>query len=274
MSVAFVSETALDGAQALLRRVETESTVYLVDPRIDDFATVVVAATRVSRPPTIDVLLDPTVYRRVQRWFPAAARLGDLVADDTVSVRHLAEIDTSPVIITPEHVAPILRVGSIYRVVPAEEPTRLSALQTAVARLWDRGTAVDTDDLPRWSTLVASARETLGDSVAAGVKTALTVADETENARDFDPTRAFVLVAAARESLLLETGGWTTETNVASRATVSRKKGELEAENVLTTEQTEIPVGRPRQRLLLTDAATATLDEHGLRHLLERHAVS
>lgn len=274
MSVAFVSETALDGAQALLEGVETESTVSLVDPRIEDFATVVVAATRVSRPPTIDILLDPTVYRRVQRWFPAAARLGDLVADDAVSVRHLDELATSPVIVTPEHVAPILRVGTICRVVPAEEPTRLSSLQTAVARLWDRGTAVDTDDLPRWSTLVASARETLGDSVAAGVETALTVADETENARDFDPTRAFVLVAAARESLLLETGGWTTETNVASRATVSRKKGELEAENVLTTEQTEISVGRPRQRLLLTDAATATLDEHGLRHVLERHAVS
>src|SRR5699024_7273037 len=62
-----------------------------------------------------------------------------------------------------------------------------------------------------------------------------------------------VLVAAKHGELLYDISVWGEDVGLASRATFSRIKAQLEEEGLITTEKVPIDVGRPRMRLRLGD---------------------
>jgi len=65
-----------------------------------------------------------------------------------------------------------------------------------------------------------------------------------------------LLVAAANEVLPYDLSRWAEDIQFCSGVTLSRNKSELVDLNVVTTEKVPMDVGRPRQRLLLTEAYT------------------
>jgi predicted transcriptional regulator len=62
-----------------------------------------------------------------------------------------------------------------------------------------------------------------------------------------------LLAAAKHEELLYDISTWGEEVGMASKATFSRTKNQLEERGLIATEKVPIDVGRPRQRLLLGD---------------------
>ncbi len=72
------------------------------------------------------------------------------------------------------------------------------------------------------------------------------------------------LVAAARNEILLyDISKWGEDSGVASKATFSRKKTELEDSGLIDTENVPIDIGRPRLRLKFEDESlhNAPLEE-------------
>jgi hypothetical protein len=66
-----------------------------------------------------------------------------------------------------------------------------------------------------------------------------------------DEVAVSLLVAAKHEQLLYDISHWGEDEGVASKATFSRTKTNLEEQGLLETEKVPIDVGRPRLRLLL-----------------------
>ena len=70
---------------------------------------------------------------------------------------------------------------------------------------------------------------------------------------DLDEVTVSLLVAAKNEELLYDISKWGEDVGIASKATFSRTKSELEEAGLLDTEKVPIDVGRPRLRLKLGD---------------------
>src|SRR5699024_10009400 len=68
-----------------------------------------------------------------------------------------------------------------------------------------------------------------------------------------DEVTISLLVAATNEELLYDISKWGEDTGVASKATFSRTKTQLEEMGLIDTTKVPIDVGRPRLRLLLGD---------------------
>jgi len=85
------------------------------------------------------------------------------------------------------------------------------------------------------------------DGVLASMETARGDGD------DLDEVTVSLLVAAKNEELLYDISKWGEDVGIASKATFSRTKSELEEAGLLDTEKVPIDVGRPRLRLKLGD---------------------
>lgn len=71
--------------------------------------------------------------------------------------------------------------------------------------------------------------------------------------RNFSNANLFLAIAAYNEKLLYDISRFGEDLGIASAATFSRSKKALEDRDVLDTQKVPIDVGRPRQKLLLTD---------------------
>src|SRR5699024_1156878 len=76
-----------------------------------------------------------------------------------------------------------------------------------------------------------------------------------------------LLVAAKHEELLYDISRWGEDAGVASKATFSRKKTQLEEQGLLETEKVPIDVGRPRLRLLLGEERLREADAEELANV-------
>jgi hypothetical protein len=77
---------------------------------------------------------------------------------------------------------------------------------------------------------------------------------------DLDEVAIALLVTAKNEQLLYDVSRWGEDVGMASKATFSRTKTNLEDAGLLDTEKVPIDVSRPRQRLLLGDDALQSAD--------------
>jgi len=87
--------------------------------------------------------------------------------------------------------------------------------------------------------------------------------DSLETARGddrLDEVTVSLLVAAKNEALLYDISKWGEDTGVASKATFSRTKTQLEEKGLIETEKVPIEVGRPRLRLTLADRRLQSAD--------------
>jgi hypothetical protein len=136
-----------------------------------------------------------------------------------------------------------------------------------VEALWDDSEQYPLRTPPLTATL-DSATETLGESFGDRFERAVEWAEELPDPRAFHAIRAAVAIGAAEEQLHYEVSKWGEDTSVASKASFSRHKGDLEDRGIVRTEKVQVPMGRPRQRLFLTDEYRELLDEDGLDALL------
>lgn len=112
---------------------------------------------------------------------------------------------------------------------------------------------------PPYSVLLSELVEWFDADVRADFETALQVArDSNRPSLSLHPATICVVVGAANELEFYEVGRWAEDTRLASKATLSRKKNDLEERGVIDVEPIQGQVGRPRHRLLLGGVMTNT----------------
>ncbi|MFP4628492.1 MAG: DUF5821 family protein [Halobacteriales archaeon] len=184
------------------------------------------------------------------RSFPTASLAADLVEADRLEVRYVAEVPTSSVVVDPARLYVLL-----------EGETRAGALSTTDddlvadvrAACLDRFEGAEAFVLhtPGRQRVLATLENRLGADRRETFEGLLAALDADDTG--VDEVVISLLVAARHRDLLYDISKWGEDVGLASKATFSRKKSDLEAAGLLDTEAEPIDVGRPRLRLLLAD---------------------
>jgi hypothetical protein len=236
-------------------------TAYLVAPTVELLDTVAtIYDESPDAVPDLRVLASEAVLKTFRDDFLIASQVADLVDDDRADLRST----TSPL-----HNTLIVSDTAVVAVVTADE---------RVAALSDDDDTLTSDTVAHYSdlfdqaepfTLRTPGRTRLLETLEAEFNTSMrediqTVLDSVEaltgDADHLDAVQILLLLAARHEQLLYDISNWGEEVGVASKATFSRTKTNLEDAGLITTEKVPIDVGRPRQRLLLADEELATAD--------------
>jgi len=185
--------------------------------------------------------------------FVLASVARELLEADTLDVRAATERVDGAVVVTEGAVVSLL--------MPDEEHT--AALVTddaefvAAARerwnaLWEDGEEFNLRT-PAYTRVLDSLGEEFSSEMESDFRTVLESIENMDDEDELDEVGVSLLVAAKHEQQLYDISRWGEDTGVASKATYSRAKNQLEDQGLIATEKDPIDVGRPRLRLVLGD---------------------
>lgn len=252
----------------------TPSSVYhLVDLPWPYVAALTEAATEFdpAELPELRLLARRETLVSLRQSFLGSARAANLVEADTLAVREREPTGDTPLIVGEGRVhAPLLLDGTGAAVV-ATQGSFTEQADESVTTAWEHGEefALRTPALGRLRDTMA---EELGPELREDFDQSLARAATQRDPGDFEPVTAAVVVAAANGTLHYDLSRWGESVGLASKATFSRRKGELEELGVVTTEKVPVDMGRPRQRLHLTEEYDSVLNDHGVDELVARVA--
>jgi hypothetical protein len=119
---------------------------------------------------------------------------------------------------------------------------------------------------PPWSVVTATLTDTFRPEVCADFKTSIETLETLEDPLVNEADSA-LLVAARHELLLYNLSNWAEDIQFYSKATFSRAKNKLEDLGIVVCEDVRMAVGRPRERLTLTEEYASLSEAALLREL-------
>lgn len=257
----------------LLQEADADSEYYLVDPPWQYVSALAEAGTEFdeSELPTLQLVAQRETLVSLRQSFVAASRAANLVEAGTLGVRERNGGGDTPTIVGDERVyAPLLMDGT-GAAIAARSGSYVEHAADAATEVWESGESFSLRT-PALDRLRSTMETDLGETVRADFDNGLSTVAGQRDSESFEAVTAAVVVAAANDILHYDLSRWGEEVGLASKATFSRRKGELEDLDVVTTEKVPVEMGRPRQRLQLTNEYREMLAEHGVDELVARLA--
>ncbi|MDS0295444.1 transcriptional regulator TbsP [Halogeometricum luteum] len=234
----------------------TERSLYLVNPTVDTLERAVESLSTFAGPtPTVRVLGEKTVLREVMDDFLVASRTADLVESESLELRVLDDADGhKPNLMASESVVTtVVSADSLLAGLQTDDEEFVGAVREEYETLFEASDEykLHTPGLSRVETTIA---ERLGPECRTDFTDLLSNLQTARGGGDGpDEVAISLLVAARNEELFYDVSRWAEDIGLASKATFSRKKSELEERGLIATEKVPIDVGRPRLRLKLGD---------------------
>ncbi|RBI59673.1 hypothetical protein DMJ13_21280 [halophilic archaeon] len=227
-------------------------TVLVVNPSLQVFRTAMETAFEFDdEMPTLQVLATPDVLKTTAEDFILASQIADLIDQETLSLRTTTDIARSSLFVSDEQVMTVVPVDGGLSGLASTDEEFVETVQSAFDDDWDEGEefSLRTPPLSRVrDTLSEEFDEEVEDDFMTMLESMETVPGEED---ELDEVTITLLVAADNELLLYEISKWGEDVGLASKATFSRTKTQLEDRGLIDTEKVPIEVGRPRLRLLL-----------------------
>jgi hypothetical protein len=257
-----------DAIHELFTGIDPDQRHYLLNPPLSVLDGLGGAATTTgtSLPPLRILAQNDTLYETRHR-FPLGSRLQELIDDGQVTLRKSPVDQNTTALVSDTELTTFVVIGDLiewFRPAESGDPPGLFA---ELDELWDDSERYSLRTPPLAPTLDA-ARERLGDSFADRFTRAVEWDDELSDPTEFHAIRAAVVIGAAEEQLHYDVSKWGENAGVASKASFSRHKGDFEEGGLVRTEKVAVDMGRPRQRLFLTEEYRDLLDQEGLDALL------
>jgi len=251
-----MSETLLtDDVAALLSTVlsETATESYVVDPSPDTVEELVAVASETESMPEVRLLAPEETLKEVTADFIVAGRAANLLADGRLALRATSDRPENALLLTDSAVVAIVDAGDRVAGLTTDDADFVASIRNRYEAAWE-----DADEYGLRTPPLATVRETLEadigsetardfDAVLASLQTAR------GNGNGLDEVTISLLVAAKNGELLYDISKWGEDIGLASKATFSRTKTNLEDMGLIDTEKVPIDVGRPRLRLMLGD---------------------
>lgn len=228
----------------------------VVAPTADAVAAVGRVGRREASPVGVRLLAHEELLRETRRDFFLSTRIADVVTDPAGGVRTLPDQYGDTVVVGPDTTFALATGGDAAAGIAAAADTGAETLWTEYDRLFDEAETMGLR-VPGRTALLDDAAETLGEELATSLAAAATAADDGDGGDLTDGISLLVLIGAAHGRQFYTLGSWAEDAGVASKATVSRAKQRLEDAGLVETEKVPADVGRPRQRLRLTDESLA-----------------
>ena len=213
-------------------------------------------------PPDVHLLTTESVLKWVRDDFVLASEAADLIESETLSMRTGESVSEDRLIITEESVVSLVTAGEHTAGLPTDNEEFVGAANEKWSERWNQAEEFSLRTPPR-SRVEASLNEEFGSEVEEDFRAMLDSVESTRSDEGLDEVDVSLLVAAKHELLLYDISKWGEEVGLASKATFSRAKTNLEESGLIETEKVPIDVGRPRLRLLLgeDDLRDADIDE-------------
>lgn len=214
--------------------------------------------------PTLRVLAREELYKTVVDEFLLAWELADLVDRDRLQLRASEDVGLNTVLVTDDAIVVRIAAGSVVEHIGENDASFVSGVAAAYEDSWQEATPFEVQ-IPARSRIQESllANEALGEPVWEDFAAMVELADAVDG--DLDEVGIAVLAAAKHGRQLYHLSKWGEGIDLASKATFSRMKSDLEDRGVVETIRVPVDVGRPRQRLTLpeslADADAETLVE-------------
>jgi hypothetical protein len=217
--------------------------------------------------PTIRVLAQPGTLTWLKQNFPIATRIQTLIKQDTVVLREADLQNQTTTLVSSDGITALVQVETATTSFDCSAGSATKELLSECEVLWSDAEPY-TLYVPSRTEMLQSAEEVFGETFRERLERSLDVAESFEDPTKLHEVRAAVVVGAAEEQLHYEVRRWGEDTGVASSASFSRHKTALQEAGVIETEKRSVPMGRPRQRLLLTKKSQEVLEGAGFDALI------
>lgn len=232
-----------------------DQVLYVVNPGRETVRTVVRTLWSTPDTPKVRLFAEESTLKTVLGDFLVASRLADLVDEERLAVRTLDEVPRSSLLLTSGLLVSLVDGGDGTGALSATDEGFVTGTHEKYSRRWERSTSYSLRTPP-----LSRVRETMAEDISEQAVEDFDIAlDVLEVARGdgegLDEVTIALLVAANNRELLYDISRWGEDIRLASKATFSRTKNQLESDGLLDTEKVPIEMGRPRLRLVLGENA-------------------
>ena len=203
----------------------------------------------------VEWLSTSETLKQLEKDFLIATKISELTASGRLSIRTTTSEETaSPtVLLNTEKAVSFLPLDGTEAVEMTITDENISTqLWEKYESEWEMGIP-ESIDAPPYSRLLALAECKLGATASEDIDNAFTAIERRTPGQQPEPVTVGLLVGAKHNLLLRDVVEWAETSTLATQGTVSKLKQQLEQVGVVTTESENIGVGRPRQRLLLSN---------------------
>jgi hypothetical protein len=231
---------------------EDADSVLIVNPASRVFRTIMMTASEFDATlPKLQVLATADVLKSATDDFILASQLADLIDRETLELRTTTDIARNSLLVSDDQLVTVISLNGELTGLTSSDDELVDNLWSTFTVDWEEG---ETFRLraPPLSQVQETLSEEFGDEVEDDFMMILDSVDTVPGEDDdLDEVTIALLVAANNELLLYDISKWGEDTGLASKATFSRTKTQLEDRNLIETEKVPIDVGRPRLRLIL-----------------------
>ncbi|WP_458210174.1 transcriptional regulator TbsP domain-containing protein [Haladaptatus sp. NG-SE-30] len=212
-----------------------------------------------SCPPT-QILASESTLKSIRNDFFLASLVADLVAAGSLEIRAADSIPNDSLLVTDDELVALVFGGSGVGGLVTDESDFVSTASEFYSTQWEAASEFPLRTPPR-SAVQDSLQEKFGNEVSDDFNGILASIESARGARtELDASIISLLVAAKNELQLYELRRWGEDVGIASPASISRMKTELESAGLVGTEKVPVQVGRPRQRLKFNNEELKTAD--------------
>ena len=237
--------------------------LFVLNPWVGLLDSLAEAGHEAQAPPALNVIGTEETLRTARNKFTLGSRLADLVGMGQLELRSSSSVTETTVLIDDERVYSPVEIGGRSAAFVETDESFLADARASVESAWESA-----DQFSLRTPARATVRETLtaefDETVQNDFETVVESIEGGRSTRELDEVVVSLLVAAKHELLLYDVSRWGEDVGLASKATFSRRKTDLEEMGILETEKSPTDVGRPRQRLRLTDDRLRNADGESL----------
>jgi len=242
---------ATDIKTVLEAAVPAADRVTVVNPAPETIVALVSTLDDRDSAPTVRLLSPEDALKQVMGDFLVASSAADLIDDGTLSLRVLDQQPVNSLVVTDEAVVSLVTATDAAAGLTTDDEEFVASTVAFYDDVWETASEFSLRTPP-----LSRVRSTLAAEISEDARADFdAVLDSLSTARSddggIDEVTISLLVAARNRELLYDISKWGEDVGLASKATFSRTKTQLEDKGLLDTEKVPIDVGRPRLRLLL-----------------------
>jgi len=239
-----VVSTALEGV--------TED-VLVVNPTTATVRALLDELGTMDAPPAVRLFADAGLLKDLVDDFLVSSAIADLTTDGVLSIRTLETTPRNSLLVSPDAVTAVVDGGETVAGLSAADAGLVDDTYDHYDASWQSAPEF-TLRTPPLSQVRTTLEAEIGPDAAADFDAALDALDAARgNGDGLDEVTVSLVVAARNDVLLYDVSKWGEDVGLASKATFSRTKTNLEEAGVIDTDKVPIDVGRPRLRLKLGD---------------------
>jgi len=243
--------TVEDVVSSALRSVS--DTAYVVGPTREIVEALVELGVDADATPNVRVLSDESLLKDVLDDFLLASNAASLIDDGVLDLRVTDERFENTLVVTESSVVAVVTAGDRIAGLTTDDEAFVRSANDTYRDAFEASEPF-TLRTPSISAVRESLESDFGPEMRADFDAVLrSLQAVPDDGSILDEVTVSLLVAAKNDVLLYDISKWGEDVGIASKATFSRTKTELEDVGLIETEKVPIDVGRPRLRLRLGD---------------------